>query len=449
MKKFSNQFKTKITGEHSGNFWQFLLQWLRLLTLSLTRVKDILFAIFFPNSIDPVTSKWIEKAPSYNQLLDRKKPSNMKPGSRILQFALILLLAVLTKNATAQTPYQKTGDQTVCVNSTEPYGVGLNAGSNYAWTITPLTGGNGTITPGATPNLITVNWTAVGTAKLQVKETNPNGCDSTVSIVVTVTPINTVTAASSSPTACVNTPITNITHTTTGATGIGTPTGLPAGVTAVWSNNTITISGTPTDATGSPFNYTIPLTGGCGNVNATGTITVTPANTITLTSGAATTSQTVCVNTAITNITYATTGATGATFSGLPAGVTGSWAGNVVTISGTPTTATGSPFNYTVTLTGGCGTVTTTGTIAVTPLPVVTAPTSICIGTTGILSPSSVGTWTSSDPSIATVTDAGVITGVAIGSATFTYKQTATGCTATTSPVTITPKPATTPITHN
>jgi hypothetical protein len=34
----------------------------------------------------------------------------------------------------------------------------------------------------------------------------------------------------------------------------------------------ITISGTPT-ATGT-FNYTIPLTGGCGSVNATGTITV-------------------------------------------------------------------------------------------------------------------------------------------------------------------------------
>ncbi|MEK7227213.1 MAG: hypothetical protein AAB221_16225, partial [Bacteroidota bacterium] len=67
------------------------------------------------------------------------------------------------------------------------------------------------------------------------------------------------------------------------------------------------------------------------------------ANTITLTSAAGTDAQTVCVNTAITNITYSTTGATGATFSGLPAGVTGSWAANVVTISGTPTTSVGSP----------------------------------------------------------------------------------------------------------
>jgi uncharacterized protein (TIGR02145 family) len=80
--------------------------------------------------------------------------------------------------------------------------------------------------------------------------------------------------ASSSPSLIINTPLTNITHNTTKATGIGTATDLPAGVTAAWSANVITISGTPT-ATGT-FNYTIPLTGGCGIVNATGTITVNP-----------------------------------------------------------------------------------------------------------------------------------------------------------------------------
>ncbi|MFY7884310.1 MAG: hypothetical protein ACOVOV_05635, partial [Dolichospermum sp.] len=90
-------------------------------------------------------------------------------------------------------------------------------------------------------------------------------------------------------------------------------------------------------------------------------ITITPQNTI-----AAGTNQTVCINSAITSINLATTGATGATFTGLPAGVTGSWAGNVATISGTPT-ASGT-FNYTVTTTGGCPPATTTGTITVTPL---------------------------------------------------------------------------------
>ena len=80
-----------------------------------------------------------------------------------------------------------------------------------------------------------------------------------------------------SPTVCVNDAITNITFNTTGATGIGTPTNLPTGVTAAWSSNVITISGTPTVA--GTFAYSVPLTGGCGTVAATGTITVTGANT--------------------------------------------------------------------------------------------------------------------------------------------------------------------------
>jgi hypothetical protein len=84
---------------------------------------------------------------------------------------------------------------------------------------------------------------------------------------------------------------------------------------------------------------------------------------ITLTSAPGTDNQTVCVNTAITPITYSTTGATGATFSGLPAGVTGTFSGDNITISGTPTVA--GTFNYTVTLTGGCGNVTATGTLVV------------------------------------------------------------------------------------
>jgi hypothetical protein len=102
-------------------------------------------------------------------------------------------------------------------------------------------------------------------------------------------------------------------------------------------------------------------------VTKTGTITVTPNNTITLTSAAGTDNQTVCFNTAITNITYSITGAMGATFTNLPTGVTGAWASSVVTISGTPSVAR--TFNYTITLTGGCGTMTKTGTITVIPLP--------------------------------------------------------------------------------
>jgi hypothetical protein len=290
----------------------------------------------------------------------------MKKQIKTHKWLLLLLLIVSTSGVWAQ-PYANSGDHVVCLNSTEPYGVVLTAGSTYAWSIIPQTGGNGTIIPGANPNLITVNWTNTGTAILQVVETNSSGCPGTpIQITVTVTPLNTIALSSAlgtdAQTVCINTPITNITYTTTGATG-ATFTNLPAGVTGSWAANVVTITGSPT-ASGT-FNYTVNLTGGCGTISATGTMVVNPDNTIALSSAGGTDAQTVCINSPLTTITYNTTGATGATFSGLPAGVTGSWAANVVTISGTPTVA--GPFAYTINLTGGCGTISTTGTIDVTP----------------------------------------------------------------------------------
>jgi uncharacterized protein (TIGR02145 family) len=170
---------------------------------------------------------------------------------------------------------------------------------------------------------------------------------------------NTVTAASSSPTLCINTALTPITHATTGATGIGAATGLPAGVSAAWAANLITISGTPTAA--GTFDYAIPLTGGTGNATASGTITVSPANTV----GAASATPTVGVNNALTPITHTTTSATGiGAATGLPAGVSAAWAANTITISGTPTES--GTFNYAIPLTGGCGSVSAAGTITVT-----------------------------------------------------------------------------------
>ncbi len=88
----------------------------------------------------------------------------------------------------------------------------------------------------------------------------------------TVACLVTVSESSLLPIVPVNTVLPSITHTTTGATGIGSPSGLPPGVTAVWAANKITISGTPT-ASGA-YNYSIPLLGNCGNVHAMGTITV-------------------------------------------------------------------------------------------------------------------------------------------------------------------------------
>jgi uncharacterized protein (TIGR02145 family) len=332
-----------------------------------------------------------------------------------------------------------------------------------------------------------------------VLATNAVGGSPPITTTTTVTPciLNTA-AASTNQTLVVNSALTNIMIATMGATGISNAgvsgsNSLPAGVSATFANNTITISGTPT-ASGT-FSYSIPLTGGCGSVDATGTITVNAASlatltttavsvvtdigassggnitadggaaitakgvvwststlptvslstkttdgtgtgiftstisgltastkyyvrsyatntsgtsygseldftTCTLNTAAASTNQTLVVNTALTNIMIATMGATGLSndavsgSNGLPAGVSATWASNTITISGTPSAS--GIFSYSIPLTGGCGSVNATGTITVcsvlntagTPstsptLVVNTALTPITISTTG------------------------------------------------------------------
>jgi len=171
----------------------------------------------------------------------------------------------------------------------------------------------------------------------------------------------TASGASSTPTVCINTSLPDITHTTTGATGIGTPTGLPAGVTASWQEDVITISGTPAEA--GVFGYSIPLEGACGSIWAAGNITVSPDNVV----SSLTSDYTYCINTPLSVTTHATTGATGiGTPTGLPAGLTANWQYNALTISGTATEA--GTFNYSIPLTGGCGDVEAQGAITITDL---------------------------------------------------------------------------------
>jgi uncharacterized protein (TIGR02145 family) len=126
--------------------------------------------------------------------------------------------------------------------------------------------------------VITISGTPTVTGSFAYEIPLTGGCGSVKamgSITVGATPACAAAAASTTPTLTVNMVLTDITHATTSATGIGTASGLPAGVTAAWSANVITISGTPT-ASGT-FSYTIPLTGtSCSSVNAMGTITVLP-----------------------------------------------------------------------------------------------------------------------------------------------------------------------------
>ena len=199
---------------------------------------------------------------------------------------------------------------------------------------------------------------------------------SSASVISTVT--NSIVLSSAAGTnnqsICNSTPITNIKYATTGATGANI-TGLPQGIQYSYNNNEVTIYGTPSQA--GTFNYEVTLTGGCNPTKVQGTLVVNLSNnTIALTSAAGTNNQSSCRNATITNITYATTGATGANVTGLPQGVGGNWNNNVFTISGTPVPTSGT-YNYTVTLTGGCGIITATGSITINANSVPSVPTSL------------------------------------------------------------------------
>jgi|GEM_PF-685327 hypothetical protein len=263
------------------------------------------------------------------------------------------------------------GDGTVCQGeNTKVYTVsGMSNQNSYLWTVPT----GATIVGGHLTNSITVDFGASAVSgDITVQGSNTCG-NHTVTLPVSVDTAPTISLSSAvdtdSQTICVNTPIAPITYTVggsaTGATLSGT---LPAGVNYSFSAGVLTISGTPT-ASGL-FSYTVTTTGGdCGTVDLPGTIQVDASPTLTLSSAPTTASQTLCILTPIINITYAVGGgATDASVSGVPAGVTGTYASGVLTISGTPTVA--GLFNYTVTTSGSsCTPATITGSITVDPLP--------------------------------------------------------------------------------
>jgi hypothetical protein len=125
-----------------------------------------------------------------------------------------------------------------------------------------------------------------------------------------------------------------------GTTPVGnlTATGLPAGLSATQSGNTITLSGTPTTAgTYSNIQLTVQDTTGA-TASGTFSITVNPAPTLGSLSATAWT-----VNQPGFSGTVSISGGTmpvgNLTTTGLPAGLSATLSGNTITLSGTPTTA--------------------------------------------------------------------------------------------------------------
>ena len=342
------------------------------------------------------------------------------------------------------------GANTICINTSSANNItftGSDGISPYVFSYHINSGPIQTITSTGAIASVPINTSAAGTYTYyldSVKNLGSTICNQqqTGNVIVNITPDATVALSSGGPTAqtvCNNNSITNITYAVGGSGTGGTVTNLPSGVTGTYSNGIITITGTPTVS--GIFNYTVATTGPCVNPSITGTINVTDDGTLVLTSPIATSNQTLCINSPLTNITYTVGGSgTGGNVTGLPTGVAGTYMGGVITITGTPTIS--GIFNYTVLTTGPCMTPSLTGIINVTSdatialsSPATTANQTICINNsitniTYAVGASGTGGNVTGLPAGVTGTYAsGVITisGIPTVSGTFTYTASTTG----------------------
>jgi gliding motility-associated-like protein len=168
------------------------------------------------------------------------------------------------------------------------------------------------------------------------------------------------------------------------------------------------------------IDYTFPAAGGCAAVVFSRPLTVTNPPTAGILNG----NQTICVG---DTSTFASTI------------VGGSWISSntaIATINATTGVITGvssgtATITYSVNGTGGCSPATISRTVTVSSIPnagVLSGTQAICIGLSSTLT-STVpgGTWSSSNTSIATIANTGVVIGVAAGTATMSYIVNGTG----------------------
>jgi len=368
-----------------------------------------------------------------------------------------------------------TGTLNVCVGSTTAL-----TGSGTAATTSPWTS--------ATTSVATVSSTGVVTGVSAgtsvITYVNSNGCG--VTATVTVNPQPTITGTLS---ACIGS--------TTTLVGSGTAATTNPWVSTTTSVATVSNTGVVTGVAAGTSVITYTNNNGCG---VTATVTVNPSPTITGTLGvcigstttltgsgtAATTSPWVSANTAVATVssTGVVTGVSAGTsvltytnnngckqtatvtVNALPT-ITGTLSvciSSTTTLVGSGTAATTSPWTSattsvaTVSSTGvvtgvsagtsvityvnsnGCG---VTATVTVNPQPTITGTLSACIGSTTTLTGSGTAAttnpWVSTTTSVATVSNTGVVTGVAAGTSVITYTNN-NGC-GVTATVTVTGLP--------
>ncbi len=254
--------------------------------------------------------------------------------------------------------------------------------------------------------------TAVSTGTASISYTVTNACGSTTAAkLITVGALPTSGTISGPTGACVGTTI-NLSETVTGGTWVSSSSSIA----------TVSTSGVVTGVSAGSAVISYVVSTSCATSIATYPITVSSS----ASAGTITGLATVCLSASIT-LTDAVTGGTWSSSNPSVASVSATG----IVFGVTTGTAT---ISYSVS--GSCGAVVATKNITVNSTPTVSASTgasSVCVGTTTTLTNStSGGAWISSNTAVATVSSAGVVRGVAVGTVNITYYVTTACGTATT-----------------
>jgi len=240
-----------------------------------------------------------------------------------------------------------------------------------------------------------------GTATISYSITN--ACATTTKTkAITVNPLPVVGSITGSSGGCISSPF-NLTDTSTGGS---------------WSSSNSAVAtvsgGTVTGITTGTVTINYSVTNSCGTSSASDVVIISTTPVVDTVSGG----TTICQG-ATTTLTDATTGGTWSSSDNAIASV--STGGMVTGISGGAVTI---PY----TISNACGSASASATITVNPLPnvgVITGASTLCQGTVDTLTDlTGGGTWSSSDSTIASVTDSGIVTGLAGGIDTISYSAT-------------------------
>ena len=310
-------------------------------------------------------------------------------------------------------------DVTICQGASST--LTATGGSTYVWT-----GGPSTANYSVSPSL-TTTYTVTGT-------NTTTGCSNIDQVNVNVTPLPTVNAINNQ-TLCAGSSTMLVSFSgTTNASYTWTNNNTSIGLAASGSGNIPVF--TATNSTSNPITATITVTptlSGCNGTSQTFTYTVNPTPSV-----SAPANQSACAGTSTNTVTFS--GTSGASYSWTNSntniGLASSGTGNINSFTATNTST--SPITSSVIVTptlGNCTGPTQTFSFTVNPLPTISGNSVLCPSTTSQLSGSGTAAfnnaWVSSNNSIATVSNTGLVNALSFGNAIITYTN-SLGCSNTT-----------------